>query len=203
MLTTWLHTVHFSPHSLPLLLQCQACKPSLGSEQHRHHVSDHGWLAGDCSDSPLQGGFLWGQLQLVWHLSQDLHRVRERFLSFLTSALFRIGAIRELFPHEKLCITCFLFSSAEHLNSCSELSLSWKGNVKKNPNEIGCEWHNPWRSVSNKWDVTYSMHAEQQLRGSCQMRMNATRHQIPSSSCSQNSATHISSDVQNNHNGRI
>lgn len=56
----------------------QAGQLVVGQEQFRSSLRGYdGWLDGWNEDPALQGGLLRGQLQLLWHPGQDLHRVRQ------------------------------------------------------------------------------------------------------------------------------
>lgn len=62
----------------PAPVTSQAGQLVVGQEQFRGTPNgDGGWLDGWNEDLALQGGLLWGQLQLLWHTGQDLHRVRQ------------------------------------------------------------------------------------------------------------------------------
>lgn len=61
-----------------LSVPSQADQSAAGTtERRRGDIVGHcGGLDGRHEDAALQGGLLWGVLQLMWHHAQDLHRVR-------------------------------------------------------------------------------------------------------------------------------
>lgn len=64
--------------NVALPLSFQACQLVAGQKQLRSPLSwDSGWLDGWNENFALQGGLLWGQLQLLRHPGQDLHWVRQ------------------------------------------------------------------------------------------------------------------------------
>lgn len=67
-----------SMFNVTLLLSYQACQLVAGQKQLRSPLCrDSGWLDGWNENFALQGGLLWGQLQLLRHPGQDLHWVRQ------------------------------------------------------------------------------------------------------------------------------
>lgn len=73
-------------YSSPL---CQASQLVVGQKQFRGSLSgNNGRLDGWNEDLALQGGLLWGQLQLLWHTGQNLHRVRQQHTETHTLGFF-------------------------------------------------------------------------------------------------------------------
>lgn len=67
---------HFLDFLLPV--SCQTSQPAAGQEHFRGDIcGDSGRLDGRHENLALQGGLLRGQLQLLRHLGQDLHWVRQ------------------------------------------------------------------------------------------------------------------------------
>jgi hypothetical protein len=59
----------------------QAIKPSSGPKQYWHYYLPHNrWLAEWCTDSTLQRNLHRRGVQLLWYHSQNLHRVRKKFI---------------------------------------------------------------------------------------------------------------------------
>lgn len=78
-----------SPLTACLFFSCQASQLAVGQKQFRGSLSGNdGRLDGWNEDLALQGGLLWGQLQLLWHTGQNLHRVRQQHTQTHTLGFF-------------------------------------------------------------------------------------------------------------------